>query len=515
VCPTEAIRVTGRRSVIMEDRCIDCGECFRVCHQHAWHAMADPLERMGDFDISIALVPPSFYAQFGPEVEPEHVVSALKSVGFHDVFDAAYAKEAMTRAYRVFMKTEKWEAPLISPACPAVVRLLQVSYPDLLGHIVPMDSPIEIAAKMAKQESGAWSDCSNRRVGCFFITPCPARVTAIKQPVGGRRSYVDGAFSMSDIFGLVFKKLDPRRSEKIEKMATGSGISWARSGGEALSLGTKKVLAVDGIHAVITVLHEIERGKLRDIEFIEARACTGGCIGGPLTVENPFIARVRNRMLSEHRRAKSLAVPVEWVEENYPKGYFHLAGTIPPRDVLRMDSTVEGALDRLKRMEALLQELPGYDCGACGSPTCRTYAQDVICGLAGDDRCAFRSQADSPDSGERKIRITCRQLAERLGLDIAVDSESLDDEVNGCCCSDMLSDVMAAAGRGDIWVTVQTHPNIVAVASVTGVSAILITSDRKPEDRTLVSARTHGVPILVTAKSSFEVAGRLWSVLNQ
>ena len=83
-CPTQAIRVREGKAAINPLRCIDCAECIRICPHHAKTASADPLDVLHNYEYTIALPPPSFYAQFNNLEDPDQVVSALLELGFDE-----------------------------------------------------------------------------------------------------------------------------------------------------------------------------------------------------------------------------------------------------------------------------------------------------------------------------------------------------------------------------------------------------------------------------------------------
>ena len=105
-----------------------------------------------------------------------------------------------------------------------------------------------------------------------------------------------------------------------------------------------------------------------------------------------------------------------------------------------------------------------------------------------------------------------RELVDRLALEVCAAEQMLDTEVTGGYASDLLSYVMARAKEGDVWVTMQSHVNVVAVASLVNLAGVVITEGTRPEPATLEKADQEGVPILVTPLTSFVVAGRLYEL---
>ena len=108
--------------------------------------------------------------------------------------------------------------------------------------------------------------------------------------------------------------------------------------------------------------------------------------------------------------------------------------------------------------------------------------------------------------------MTVRQVVERLELSVRAGGQGADNEVRGGVVCDLLSVVMSKAAKGDLWITVQCHPNVVAVAVLAGLSGIVITHGFEPEPETVAKAEEEGIPLLTTLASSFEVAGRFYAL---
>ena len=127
----------------------------------------------------------------------------------------------------------------------------------------------------------------------FCLTPCPARVTSIPGADRIKSSLLDGLISVRKVFASLSKNLKELQSlENVEGYEfSGRGLKWGTIGGQSNSIGIKNYLAVDGIENVINILEELELGKIRDMEFLEAYACTGGCVGGRFLWRTPLLQR--------------------------------------------------------------------------------------------------------------------------------------------------------------------------------------------------------------------------------
>ena len=408
-CPVEAIRVHEGKAKIMQERCIDCGECIRACPNHAKIAVTDTLEKLSAYKYKIALPAPSFFGQFNGDAQPDEILDAFLQVGFDDVFEVALAAEVVSFIVHRYLDKARDTRPLFSSACPAVLRLMQIKFPDLLDRVIPVMTPMEVAAVRAKEEAVRKTGLSPDEIGAFFISPCPAKVTEMRRPLTDRASAVDGVIGASLIYKDILKQLNKNKAGergRILHRARNVGMAWGYVTGESKGVDFGTSLAVSGIHNVISLLEEIERGELKDVDFIELQSCIGGCVGGPLNIQNLFVGRVRLR-----RFVKEASTAVPYYQDydllrTYESGVFELQEPIQPRPIMVLDEDMSRALEKMERLDALTKELPGLDCGACGSPSCRALAEDIVRGLAFDTDCII------------KLRYRVKTLAEEI-LDLA------------------------------------------------------------------------------------------------
>ncbi len=384
-CPTGAIRVRGGKAHIIKERCIDCGECINVCPHHAKYAEHEPLETIHNFKYKIALPAPALYGQFNNLDNVDYVLTALKKLGFDDVFEVSKGAELVSDATRKMFEQGQIKTPAISSACPAIVRLIRVNFPNLIDHVVPLNSPMEIAAKLAREKAAEETGLEDKDIGVFFITPCPAKMTAIKSPVCLDGSQINGAFAIKEIYPPLLSHMN--HLEEIDVMQDSGviGVSWASSGGEASALLRDNCLAADGIENVIKILNEIEDEKLENIDFIELNACTGGCVGGSLTYENPYVAKARMKRLRKY-----LPVSCSRLETSDVPDEMYWTKELVATDVMKLADSVPEAMRKMAEKQAILKRLPGLDCGTCGAPSCVALADDIVRGFASETDCVFR-----------------------------------------------------------------------------------------------------------------------------
>ncbi len=391
-CPTSAIRVQDGKAYIIQDRCIDCGMCIQVCPHKAKIAVTRKLDEIlaSPYKLKVALPPPSLYSQFEGNRNINRILTALRRIGFDEVVGVARGAEIITAATKEFIKEnprDEVEGPWISSACPATVRLIQTRFPSLIDNILPLISPMEVAARIARKhfiEKGY----KDEEIGVFFITPCPAKVSEVFSPSMVEKSAVTDTVALNEIFYKIRPFIKTIQGDEIETLQLGGneGIQWAHIGGESDNLELNDVLAVDGIDNVIAVLDQLENGVIQRVDFIEANACTGGCLGGPLAVENPFSAETRMKKVMRrneepyyNEEIRKMSDDVEVMAEL----------ELEEMATMGLSSDMQKALRMMKERDALLEKLPGVDCGACGAPSCYEFAGDCVKGLARIEECVI------------------------------------------------------------------------------------------------------------------------------
>lgn len=383
-CPTEAIRIHDGHAVINPARCIDCGECVKVCSYKAKKVTHDSLSVMENYRYTVALPAPSFYGQFDNLDNIGYIIKGLLDLGFDDVFEVACAAELVSAYTREYINREGVKKPVISSACPAITRLISTNYPYLCENIMPILAPIDIAAFLAREKAKKeHPELSDEDIGIIFISPCPAKVSYVKNDFAGERNYISAVVSVRDVYFAILDKMNKYKEEPLESTESGMiGIGWASTGGESSAILNDRYLAADGIENCIRVLDRIDSADITNLDFVELNACSGGCVGGAMTVANAYIAQARLQSLKRYLPVSPNRPASSWI----PDEYFH-EKSVEYNPYGTLSSDRKTAMRMMRDIETITKKLPGLDCGSCGAPTCMAFAEDIVKGQADPEEC--------------------------------------------------------------------------------------------------------------------------------
>jgi iron only hydrogenase large subunit-like protein len=405
-CPTKAIRIRGEKARINFEKCIDCGACLRVCPHGAIIPITTASSDLDRFKFKIALPSPVIYTQFGEQVMPNEILTIISEIGFDHVYDEALVCEMISVAIEEYLDENKSPRPIISSTCPVVVRLIQRLFPSLCKNILPLEPPREIAAKNLRIEVSREKGYAPEEIGIIDITPCSAKMVSITRPETMERSNLDGAISIKEIYNKVMMKLKrtlPMTMMQTQTRISGIGIGWAFEGGEIRGLKYTNSVSVSGVLNTIRILEDVESGRLKNIEYLECLICPDGCIGGPLTVENRFIAKSNVLRLIRHFGGKK-RVNSDMVRKLYKENFFSFKWAVEPKSFPPLDKDRNKAIKKLKDKERLIKQLPGTDCGMCGAPDCKTLAEDIVRSEAKLEDCIYYNKIvmkDNDSTGDK------------------------------------------------------------------------------------------------------------------
>lgn len=398
VCPTQAIRIHGGKAELTDNRCVDCGKCYRACPVGAIIVEQDDFSRIFEFEHRVALIPSVLLGQFPEKVSIHEIYSVLHELGFTHIFEVEHGTRILEGAMKQYVQKHRQKKPLISTFCPAIVRLIQVRFPGLTDNLILLKPPLDIAASYFRKkllEEGA----REKEIGIFYITPCAAKIAAVKSPVGDDTSDINGVINMDFIFNKVYTSMKQGRTGKKSYHAPvlsnlqADEMLWSLTEGEA-SLMPGRALAIDEISNVIEFLERVENEENSDIDFLEMRACDQSCAGGILTSGNRFFTVERLRKQADEAKAEvcySLQGKAGLEMEPYRDFLMeniHVRKVLP-RSMEKLDEDMKQALLKMQMVREIMKSLPYIDCGICGSPTCNALAQDIAQGRAEITNCIF------------------------------------------------------------------------------------------------------------------------------
>ena len=392
VCPTEAIRIKEGKAMIIKERCIDCGQCMRACPAKAFYIGQNDLKMLEDYKYRIALFPAVLIGQFPDKISDEQIYQAMSELGFTHMMEVEQPIKILIDLTKEYLNEDQIQKPGISTFCPAVVRLIQLKYPSLIDNIIPVKAPHDLAAHFILQ-SLLNQGIKKEDIGIFYITPCAAKISAVKNPYGDKPSIVNGVISMSDFYNkirqTISKELNSDTSQH-RKNLTREGILWSTSRGESSRFGNRAI-AIDGIHSVVKFLDRLENGEVKGFDFLEMRACDQSCAGGILMTGNRFTTTERLEQRSKNYPSyRENELPAAPDKAELTKCL--LIDEIKPQNVFRLDDDISRAMEKMSKAQRIICFLPGIDCGACGAPNCQALAEDMVQGKAKMSDCVFLQQ---------------------------------------------------------------------------------------------------------------------------
>jgi len=295
VCKHEAdIYRRSEEPVIVNNKCISCGECIASCD---FGALADKIEFIPLVNllkdgntVVFAAVAPAIAGQFGDNVSMGQLRTAFKLMGFADMVEVAMFADILTikEAFEFshLVKTEE-DFYLTSCCCPVWFNLTKKGYPDMYKHMSPSVSPMIASGRILKHlYPGA---------KVVFFAPCIAKKSEINEPeLKGAIDFVINFRELAEVFSAL--EIHPENLQGDDKdQASMGGRIYARTGGVSFSVKTVvnrleprrliklRSTKVDGVKSCKQILDDLSEKKNIGANFIEGMGCTGGCVGGPRT----------------------------------------------------------------------------------------------------------------------------------------------------------------------------------------------------------------------------------------
>lgn len=383
-CPAKAIRIVGGQAEVITERCIACGNCIKVCSQGAkvFRREIDPVTKLIQSGAKvIALVAPSFPAEFSEVSDHRTFVGMIRKLGFRYVTEVAFGADLVARKYKEQLNSG---TPAISSDCPAIVSYIERYYPDLVGNMAEVVSPMVAMARVVRNKYGVDSIL-------VFIGPCLAKKAESKE--------IDNAITFRELREMFeLNRITPKSVElsDFDPPLSGRGAIFPLSHGLLNTMEvtedilSENVLVAGGKSNFLDALREYEQGNLKGHHV--HLLCCEGCIMGPGM--SPYM----NTSASSNRYAKKASIIKyanakmsaldrdEWQKNLDEYSRLDLSRTFKANDMRVVKPSAEQIKEVMFRM-GKYGPVDYLNCGACGYDSCEEHATAILSGLAESEMC--------------------------------------------------------------------------------------------------------------------------------
>jgi Na+-translocating ferredoxin:NAD+ oxidoreductase RNF subunit RnfB len=383
-CPAKAIRIAGGQAEVITARCIACGNCIKVCSQNAkvFYKEIDQVKRLiSTYPKVIALVAPSFPAEFYEIEDHKILVGIIKSFGFSHVTEVSFGADLVARYYKEQLSLEM---PAISSDCPAIVSYIERYAPDLTKKLANVVSPMVAMARVVRKHYG-------EDAKLVFIGPCLAKKAESDE--------IDAALTFRELREMIqnervnHSKITPA---EFDPPLGGRGAIFPLSHGLLQTMEvnedilSENVLVAGGRANFQDALREFEQGNLEGHHL--HLLCCEGCILGPGMSPYPNTSPTALRFA---KKAKSISYANrkmadldkdQWQAHLDEYSKLDFSRTFNPRDMRSLRPPDEHIKDVLYQMGKYSQQ-DHLNCGACGYDSCEEHAIAIINGLAETEMC--------------------------------------------------------------------------------------------------------------------------------
>lgn len=378
-CPVKAIEIEEGRASIASDLCIFCGHCVDVCSTKA-KKVRDDLYRAKELlrqkQRVLVSISPSYVGEFAG-VEPSHLISALKKLGFAAVSETSLGAQQVSA--RVAEQLQQSDAKLtISSACPAAVDFVQKYLPDQADSITPILSPLLSHCRLLRKIYGD-------DIGIVFIGPCAAK----KREADRHPDLLDVSLTFQDLHrwfheeGIDPLSMLPGGDDTFVPEAANEGALYPVEGGmnETIRMfgdfSDVRFMTLAGVYCINRALTGLNIDELNTRVFVEILACQGSCVHGPCT------SKKRPYLLDELEVYNRANVPTGRIERNVLVEIDGLHREAP----LPVQHHTEEQIRKALQQVGALHEEDELNCGGCGYDTCRTLARALLTGRAEPTMC--------------------------------------------------------------------------------------------------------------------------------
>ena len=378
-CPAKAIRIVGGQAEVIDERCIACGNCTKVCSQGAkvFLNTTDRVVKLLESNSKVAaIVAPSFPAEFGDVPDHHILVGMVKSLGFEYVAEVSFGADLVADRYKKLVSESK--NFYISSDCPSIVNYVKFYHPALVDNLAPIVSPMVAMSKVIRLKYG-----NDTRI--VFIGPCVAKKAESNE--------VDEAITFTELRDMLIDRgISAENSTPVDfdQPVGGRGaifpvarglLQTAKISDNAI---TGNIIAAEGRIDFQGALKEFEAGLIKN-QHMELLCCEG-CIMGPGLSKNGKQYN-RRSLVSSYANTKMQNIDSESWQKSFDE-YAELDLSVRHKaDDRRIEDLTEKDVNEVLIKMGMITKKDQLDCGACGYESCVDHAIAIKKGLAEVEMC--------------------------------------------------------------------------------------------------------------------------------
>lgn len=378
-CPAKAIRIVGGQAEVIEERCIACGNCTKVCRQGAkvFLKVTDKVERVlkSGKDVA-AIIAPSFPAEFQELPDHRQLVGMVRALGFRYVAEVSFGADLVAAKYKELLSNSP-DKTFISSDCPSIVNFVRFYHPNLVPNLVPIVSPMIAMMKVMRKKYGAG-------MPVVFIGPCVAKKSE-SHDIEAAITFIE-LREMFEKQGITSENSVP---SEFDPPLGGRGAIFPVTRGLLQTAGinddaiTGNIIAAEGRIDFQEAIKELEAGMIsQNLELL----CCEGCIMGP-GISKAGKQYNRRALVSKYAQSKM----EDFNQEEWERSMAEFSGLDfytrhRPDDHRRTLPSDDDLKEVLESMGKFTQK-DHLDCGACGYETCIEHAAAIKHGLAEVEMC--------------------------------------------------------------------------------------------------------------------------------
>ena len=379
-CPARAIRIVGGQAEVIEERCVACGNCTKVCSQGAkvFLRTTDRVQRLIErSDRVAALVAPSFPAEFSDFGSYQNLVGMIRFLGFSLVNEVSFGADLVAHCYRNLISGEV-NKNYISSDCPAIVNFIRFYHPHLTESLLPVLSPMVAMTRVVRKKYG-------EDLPVVFIGPCVAKKTE-----SGEVNEAITFTELRELFNDLGVTPDKVKPSEFDSPVGGRGAIFPVTRGLLQAAGMNddavsgNIIAAEGRIDFQEALKEFEEELItgQNLELL----CCEGCIMGPGMSKGgkQYNRRVQ---VSSYAQQKMDTIDIkEWQNNLDEFSLLDLSVKYRPEDQRKLSHDPKEIEPVLISMGKLSPK-DHLNCGACGYDTCEEHAGAIVKGLAEVEMC--------------------------------------------------------------------------------------------------------------------------------